>query len=494
MGKKQSQLDIETTGKDLAEFAVSYGMSQGATYADARIIDLDEENFTLRNGMLLNMQNKHRCGLGVRVLVNGTMSFASTERLTKESIQNIIQDSVRMAKASGRTQKISLSPEKTVQTRWDVEIKQPINSVSSREKIKFFKTLDKTLKKEVGSGLISRILVALIYTERKFLATSEGTRIYSTYTLPTFNTVNTAKGPGGRTEQRFFGIGGMGGWEWFLRPEFEQLLIDDNRGMLAAAERAENRKFDHPVDVIVSGEVSGIMAHENVGHPSEADRILGREGAMAGESFYSDLLKEGKIGEIQLGTEYVNIIDDPSMPGLPGSYPFDDEGVASRPRYLIKKGYLNELLTNREFAARLGLHSNAAARAVSFNFEPLTRMANTYFAPGDYASEEEMAEDIKEGMYMKSFTEWNIDDRRFQSKYVGMECYLIENGRITDTMVRRPVLELTTKGILGNVDAVGKKLHLPMGVCGKADPMQGIPVAIGGAPVRIRNIRVGGMQ
>jgi Predicted Zn-dependent proteases and their inactivated homologs len=32
-------------------------------------------------------------------------------------------------------------------------------------------------------------------------------------------------------------------------------------------------------------EISGIMAHESVGHPFEADRILGREAAQAGESY-----------------------------------------------------------------------------------------------------------------------------------------------------------------------------------------------------------------
>ena len=93
---------------------------------------------------------------------------------------------------------------------------------------------------------------------------------------------------------------------------------------------------------------------------------------------------------------------------------------------------------------------------------------------------------------MKSFTEWNIDDRRFQSKYVGLEVYLIKNGRLTDTMIRRPTLELTTFGILGSVDAVSNEFDAPHGMCGKGDPMQGVPVWLGGPHVRMRDIRLGG--
>ncbi|MBD3256270.1 MAG: TldD/PmbA family protein, partial [Candidatus Lokiarchaeota archaeon] len=218
---------------------------------------------------------------------------------------------------------------------------------------------------------------------------------------------------------------------------------------------------------------------------------LGREGAQAGESFYADLLKEGELGSISLGNDNINIVDDPTIPTSPGYYVYDDECVKARRRYLIKNGKLNELLLNREYAARFNTHSNAAARAFSYNREPITRMANTFFEPGNY-SVDELIEDVKYGILMNSFTEWNIDDRRFQSKYVGLETYLIEQGRITDTMVKRPVLELTTQGILNNVDGVGKDCFAPLGICGKGDPMQGVPVSLGGPHIRLRNITVGG--
>ncbi len=167
--------------------------------------------------------------------------------------------------------------------------------------------------------------------------------------------------------------------------------------------------------------------------------------------------------------------------------------MKSRKRELIKDGILNEPLLNREFGTMFGSGSNAAARATGFNREPIVRMANTYFEPGDY-SFEELVEDVKLGVYMRSFQEWNIDDRRYQSKYTGSEAYLIKNGEITDTMVKRPIMETTSIGMLSTIDAVSKNLRFDFpGTCGKSDPMQGIPVYAGGGDIRFRGIRLGGV-
>ena len=54
------------------------------------------------------------------------------------------------------------------------------------------------------------------------------------------------------------------------------------------------------IDYVVGPNVIGIMCHENQGHPSEGDRILGREGAQAGESY----LNKEMIGE-RIGSENV---------------------------------------------------------------------------------------------------------------------------------------------------------------------------------------------
>ncbi len=477
-------------GKDIADFAVEFGASKGASYVEARFVDSREEGYTTRNGEMIGAGEKHIRGVGIRVLVNGGLGFCSMAKLEREYVREAIERAMKMAKASNREEPIVFSEEEVVEEKWQTKVEQEFEDVSDEQKREFVMGLDKRLMdQDFGEHLVKRTLLLNMNKKGKYVVTSEGSKVESEKSLISFYTFNTAKGPRG-TEQRFFGMAGSSGWEWLEDEEIVQKVIRDNAALVKAALNAEPMELGE-TDVVVCGEVAGIMAHENVGHPSEGDRILGREGAQAGESFYIDLLEEEDLGEIKVGSEEVTIVDDPTLPDSAGFYLYDDECVRARTRHLIKDGRLNELLLNREIAARFHLESNAAARAIGYDREPIIRMANTYFAPGDFEIEA-LFEDIKQGVYMKSFTEWNIDDRRFQSKYVGLEAYLIKNGEVTERMIRRPVLELTTIGLLGSVDAVSKDFDAHYATCGKGDPMQGAPVWMGGPHLRIRDIRLGG--
>jgi TldD protein len=184
----------------------------------------------------------------------------------------------------------------------------------------------------------------------------------------------------------------------------------------------------------------------------------------------------------------VNVVDDPTLRGSFGFYKYDEEGVRARKRTLIREGVINEFLQNRETASVFGVDSNGSSRAVAYNREPIVRMANTYLEPGDY-TRNELIEDTREGVYIKNFMEWNIDDRRFNQRYVGLEAYRIEQGELKE-MVKNPVLEVTTPGLWKAVDAVAGDLEFQAAYCGKGDPMQGIPVWIGGPHVRLRKVRI----
>jgi TldD protein len=218
----------------------------------------------------------------------------------------------------------------------------------------------------------------------------------------------------------------------------------------------------------------------------EADRILGREMSQAGRSF---IYPGGPFWlGTRIGSEVVTVVDDPTVKSSYGYYEYDDEGIKARRRYLYKKGVINEFLHNRETAARLKSRSNGSSRAVNYDREAIVRMANTFVEPGDF-TEEEIFEDVKQGVYMKSFTEWNIDDKRFNQRYVGREAYWIENGELKHP-IARPVIETTTKVFWTAVDAVSKKIKYDAATCGKSDPMQGAPVYTGGPLLRLRKVFV----
>ncbi|EZQ06651.1 MULTISPECIES: TldD/PmbA family protein [Acidianus] len=286
---------------------------------------------------------------------------------------------------------------------------------------------------------------------------------------------------GDRSATARFELGKSGGLEVLEESNLPEFVEEKIKEVLKVLQKG--RSFgEKRTDVVLSNMLSGIMAHESVGHPFEADRIAGREFAQAGTSYLS-VLKGDKIG-----SEAVNVIDDPTIPGSYGFYLIDDEGVLGRPKYLIKEGKKNELLTDRFSANRIGTTSNGSARASSFDREPLVRMSNTFFKPGNLTFDE-LVEDVKEGVFIKSYMEWNIDDMRLGERYVGLEAYEIRDGEVQDPVIF-PVLEGKTTDLLSSVDAVDNTLEFYPGTCGKGDPDQGVPVWLGGPNMRFRNVKV----
>jgi TldD protein len=106
---------------------------------------------------------------------------------------------------------------------------------------------------------------------------------------------------------------------------------------------------------------------------------------------------------------------------------------------------------------------------------------------------DELLDDVEQGINMKSFMEWNIDDKRLNQRYTGFEAYLIEKGELKG-LVKGPVLEITTPGFSGSVYARGKEMGFFAGTCGKGEPMQGCPVWMGGPDVRLRKVTIGVRQ
>ncbi|HIJ08137.1 TPA: TldD/PmbA family protein, partial [Candidatus Bathyarchaeota archaeon] len=289
----------------------------------------------------------------------------------------------------------------------------------------------------------------------------------------------------GKSEQAPKQFGYAGGWEALEAWRLTERLVNEAK-MLRSVIREAESVTPGKMDLVCGSEVTGIAAHESCGHPMEADRILGREMSQAGMSF---IFPKGLFWlGTKIGSSEVNIIDDPTVKSSYGYYEYDDEGIKARPRYLYKNGVINEFLQNRETAAKMGARANGSSRSTNFDREAIVRMANTFVQPGDY-DEEEIFKDVRHGVYMKSFTEWNIDDKRFNQRYVGREAFLIENGELKKR-ISRPVIETTTPIFWSAVDAVSKKVEYTSATCGKGDPIQGIPVYTGGPMIRLRGVYV----
>src|ERR1035441_1805712 len=90
--------------------------------------------------------------------------------------------------------------------------------------------------------------------------------------------------------------------------------------------------------------------------------------AVHGMSIYrQESFLAGKLGE-KVASDNVTVIDDGTLPGLFGTSPFDDEGVASRRTVVIERGVLKSYLMNTYAARKLGMKTTGnASRGLTGN-------------------------------------------------------------------------------------------------------------------------------
>lgn len=478
-----------TLDESLLMKIIDRGLDLGAKYVEARLQDDYSSSVTVRNDKLIGVSHVRFKGIGVRVLVDGSLGFASTNNLTLEGAFEIVEKAVDRAKALGRIRRrqVEFSSERMGRAKYSVVEKKPLLDFKVEEAIQLLMKVYQVSREALREAKLSSMLNSLrVSIQEKLVVTSDGGVVKSR--IPRlYVSVGSTLLHQGRVLQRFREFGGSGGSELINEWKIDEVVVDE----LVRLENVLVKGTSPPqekVDVVLGPEVVGLIVHESAGHPMEADRILGREAAQAGESY----VKPDMIGRFKVGNKFATVIEDPTIPGSNGFYLYDDECVRARPRYLYKEGILHEPLHNRQTAALLGANSNGASRAMDYASEPIIRMSNTYLAPGTMKFDE-LIEDVQLGIYVKSYMEWNIDDARWNQRYVGLESYMIRNGEIGEPVLN-PVLEFTTGWFYSNIVNVDKSLEFYPGTCGKGEPSQGVPVWFGGPNVRLDKMKVGALK
>lgn len=463
----------------LADYAVDYLCRKGASYAEARLESHKGESFLLKNSVLDAAGFGTVIGMGVRYVANGTLGFFDTNELDKGTVRRLADASFAMTSRSSRIgEKIRYSAEKMVRKQYEVAEKRKLANVDPADKIEYLFGLDSALK-DLRIDITTRYFNYDDEVMEKYYVNSEGSAITARIPRVSIFYLFTIK-EGAETIQRYWHYGNTGGYESVKGWKLDELLVCEATALRKNLKEGVSQP-DGAADIVIAPEVTGIIAHESVGHPYEADRILGREGAQAGESFVS----KDMLGT-RIGSDIANVVDDPTLPNSFGFYLFDDEGVPARRKHLMKDGCITEFLQNRQTAAALGTGSNGSSRARGYDVEAIVRMSNTFVLPGDW-TDDEIIRDTKKGIFIKNFMEWNIDDLRLNQRYVGNEAYLIENGEITKP-VKRPVLEITTPALWKSVDAISDRVEHHAATCGKGEPMQAIPVWHGGPMMRLKGV------
>lgn len=443
-------------------------------YNELRIQRNCSNSIVLVDGNLIRNEQRTESGLSSRSFQNGYWGFASNTQVSERNIHEAIALSSKnanfLASKVGKKQ-ISLHSRPTNLSH-DLSTKKL--RLSQKDKIQFLQEIDAYLFKNYPQ-LKSRTVVLNELDMEKNLLTFDGSEAYSL--IPrVFIYVDLQMIKEGSLTNLYDVFGGGGQFEENFT-KVQELFPKLDRLVQRLTEKSEG---DFPqagvFDCVLDSKLGGILAHEAVGHPVEADLVLG--GSIAG-----DLLHK------EVASPLVNLVDFAhSAFGKTCPIPVwvDDEGTHAQDATIIENGILKSFLHNKDSAHHFGHELTGNARAYTFSDEPLIRMRNTAFLPGK-SKLQDMIASIENGYYLINTGNGQADSTS-EFMFAVTFGYEIKNGKLG-----KAIKDTTISGIafdmLKTVSMVSDELFWSSGgMCGKKQP---IPVGMGGPAVKCR-MNIGG--
>lgn len=453
--------------QDMADRAVRYAADAGAPYCDARAEEYERAAVRIEDGQTEHAGTSTDRGIGVRIAGAGSWAFFSmADPQSFGQVRRGIDGVLREQPGTG----IPMRHEKPARAK----VSYPVSERPGMEDLI-------TVGTECGKAMldvpgVSRSVVVPRYSIcSKYFASSEGAQIRQDYTDVVMHMSATARGSG-LTQSVEATEGGRGGMEVLRRGGSAwDTAVETAR---TASQLTEARPVkEEKATVVMNPDFVALLAHEILGHPSEADRVMGKEMAWAGGAWWKDM-----VGQ-RIGSDELSVFDDPTIEGSLGWYGFDDEGVRTRRTGLVQDGILAGHMQSRETGEAFGVRPTGNMRAASYRHMPLIRMACTCIAGGSQ-SPEEIIGGVKSGYLISNMKVPSIDMRRYNWSISCQYANKIEDGEVTD-LCRDVIVVGNAPEFFESIDACGDDFTVrPITNCGKGDPMQAMVMGNGGPTVR----------
>jgi len=461
---------MDTRLQDLADKAVKYAEQSGVQYCDARAEQQERKSALIEKNSIEHVRINDDRGIGIRIIKDNVWSFCSiTNPKTFEQIKDVIDNSIKSSK-NNKKNKIKLYPNLTKKSQINyVVIKKP----ELEDIIKIGLEADKIIS-DIPK-IIKSVVNPWFTINSKYFVNTEGSEILQNFTDTVIDMVATSH-YSGITQSVNITEGGRGGMEQLtnknkIQQSAKDIALKASQLTLAKPVKEEN------ATVVMNPDFVSLLTHEILGHPSEADRVLGKEMAWAGGAWWKN-----KLGE-KIGSENLNVFDDPTIKESLGWYQFDDEGIETKKTTLVEKGVLKNHMQNRETAINFDSIPTGNMRATNYRFMPLIRMACTCIGNGD-RNVNEIIKDVKHGYLISNMKIPSIDMKRYNWSISCQYAQRIENGEITD-LLRDVIVMGTAPEFFESIDACGNDFTVrPITNCGKGDPMQSMIMGNGGPTIR----------
>ncbi len=443
-------------------------------YSELRLQENRNSIMVYENGNLVRNDKSNTGGACARVFKNGVWGFASKAELDDDAIDYVLKKAHANAEflasksdvfqSSYESETLNVSKDySTTKRRW-----------SQDEITTYLKSVDDYINETYPDLISRRIELSSMETEKNII-TSDQTQSYWLWPRTILRIIFTAVHEGEPTElsKAYGGIG-------HLEDHFTS--VDDIKdGLETLYQSLQKKKVGVHTkagvhEVVLDADITGLFAHEAMGHTAEADFV--RKGSIAGDN----LNKQVASPLISL-YDFAHTYNNKTVP-VPMFV--DDEGSLCKDAVIIEKGILKSLMHNRDSAYEFDHENSGNGRANEFSDEPKIRMRNTAILPGK-SKLEEMIASIDDGYYFKDSSDGEADITG-EFMFGIAEGYEIKNGKlgkaIKDTTITGKAFD-----VLSSVTMVSDEMKWSSG--GGCERKTWIPVGMGGPAIKCKII-VGG--
>lgn len=429
--------------KDLAQQTVEKALKAGATAAEAYVStgqELYVENRDLKVEIMNQATSK---GLGLRIVVDGRMSFVCSSDFSDKALDTMVKKGVALA-AEATPDEFNVFPQPSLMMDRQLDIYDPeMFQMSMDERIYLIQEIERvSLAKDPRIVKIDNSWITNVVGQT-IIANSHG--LIHSY----------------RDSWCDFGIGVVAeekddhrsGWGYSYARSFKDLPSLEELSD-TAVRRAVVRLGAQPVPTqqapVVFDPRAGVALLGGIAGGIDGDRVYKKA------SFLTDM-----VGE-KIGSDLVTIVDDGLLVKGLRSALVDDEGVPTQRKVIVDKGILRGYLYDTSTAKKAGANVTGNGWRGSYERRPGIGTSNFYLQKGQMPPEE-IIRGVKNGFYIMSTigSAANVVTGDFS---VGATGVWIENGELA-----QPVAKVTIASnmldMLKNVDAVGDDLVFDRGTC-----------------------------
>jgi PmbA protein len=425
--------------QELARDVLATAKSRGASQADVVMVEGDSFFVTVRLGEVEKISQAQEKRLGLRLFSGNSSASASTSDISREAIEQLVDDTVNMARATAQDPFSGL-PDALLLARDlpDMDLfDDAARSVSVDEKIAIALAAEKTAMEFDPRITNSEGAEFSNQTGRVIYASSQG--FCGEYHGSTFgHSVAPVASQNGSMQRDY----------WYSsNRKFARLDSPQSVGK-KAAERVLRRLGARKIKTC---EVPIVF------DPDMAASLLRNlSSALSGYSLYKGAsFLNGQLGN-RIASELTTVWDDGTIPGALGSKPFDSEGLPITRKAVVENGVLLSYLLDTYSAKKLNMASTGNASR-SIGEPPGVAPTNFYLAPGPHTPDAIIGS-VKQGLYLTETIGFGVN--LVTGDYSrGAAGIWIENGELTV-----PVEEVTIAGNLKdmfqNIEMVGNDLEM----------------------------------